>query len=128
MLEREDKLRQEAKAEMAEMEARMEANMKKMRDDLTPAQPAEAISAQQVTALQARLEALHATKLLGDDELYALEDMVADFVEYESSLGVVILDSIFANENASKLHKLVALSERIVVDGAFARQVRRKYV
>eukprot|EP01043_Picozoa_sp_COSAG02_P036591 COSAG02_NODE_2690_length_8228_cov_10.450732_4_plen_119_part_00 len=83
---------------------------------------------QQVTTLQARLEALHATKLLGDDELYALEDVVADFVEYESSLGIVTLESISANDNTSKLHKLVALSERLVVDGAFVRQIRRKYV
>ena len=52
--------------------------------------PAEAIPEQRLAALQARLEALHAAKLLGDDELYALEDMVADFVEFEASLvGVV---------------------------------------
>jgi hypothetical protein len=146
LLEREDRMRQEAKMERAgyeakadklrgEMEAKAVAErdelrqeMEKMRKDLTPAPPAQAISEPQVAALQKRLEAVHAAKLLGDDELYALEDMVADFVEYESSMGVVTLETICTNENASKLQTLVALSERIAADGAFARQARRKYV
>jgi hypothetical protein len=50
---------------------------------------------QRLAALQAWLGALHVAKLLGDDELYALEDMVADFVEFEASLvGVVTLDAM----------------------------------
>ena len=120
MLEREDRMRQEAKAEKEELRQEMQ----KMHEEL---KPAPAISEQQLTALQARLEALHAEKLLSDDELYALEDMVADFVEYESA-GAVTHATVHANENASKLQKLVALSERITADAAFARQARRKYV
>ena len=55
--------------------------------------------------------------------------MVADFVEFESSMGVVITNELVnANENASKLLALVALSERLAADGTFARQARRKYV
>ena len=35
----------------------------------------------QVVALQARLESLHAAKILSDEELYALEDVIADDAE-----------------------------------------------
>jgi hypothetical protein len=96
-----------------------------MREEL---KPAEAITEQRLAALQARLEALHAAKLLGDDELYALEDMVADYYELKSSMGVVTLEAMHAYKAASQLSKLVALSEGVVADGAFARQARRKYV
>eukprot|EP01046_Picozoa_sp_COSAG06_P052451 COSAG06_NODE_8809_length_2066_cov_1.387900_1_plen_260_part_00 len=121
-----EQLRQEAKAEKAELRQEMQQQMEAMREEM---KPAEAIPEQRLAALQARLEALHAAKLLGDDELYALEDMVADFVEFEASLlGVVTLDAMSGNQNASKLLKLVALSERLAADGAFARQARRKYL
>ena len=85
--------------------------------------PAEAISEQRLAALQARLEALHAAKLLGDDELYALEDMVADFVEFEGLMGsvVVTFEALNANENASKLMQLAVLSERFAADGGRSR-------
>ena len=44
-------------------------------------------------------------------------------------VGVLVtLETTFTNENASKLLKLVGLSEGIAADGAFARQARRKYV
>jgi hypothetical protein len=130
-------LRQEAKAEKEEQEAKaaadkaelrreMQQQMDKMREEL---KPAEAISEQRLAALQARIDALHQAKLLGDDELYALEDLVADYVELESSMGVALtLETIHANENASKLLKLVGLSEHIAADSAFSRQARRKYV
>jgi hypothetical protein len=125
MLEREEKT--EAKADKLWQEMRHQ--MDKMREKMQLAPPAEAISEERLTALQARIEAVHAAKLLSDDELYALEDMVADFVEFESSIGVVVtLEIVHGNESASKLLKLVALSERLVADSAFARQARRKYV
>jgi hypothetical protein len=45
------------------------------------------------------------------------------------TVGVLVtLETIFTNENASKLLKLVGLSEGIAADGTFARQARRKYV
>ena len=147
MLElREEKSRQDAKVEKAELRQEMEAKMQrhqiemqeradahyweKMREELKP--PVEAITKQQLVALQDRLEVLHAAKLLGsagDDELWALEDIVADYVEFVSSIGgVATLELIHTNEHASKLLKLVALSESIAADRAFARQARRKYV
>ena len=75
----------------------MEAMHKKL-------EPTEAISEQRLVVLQQRIEALHQAKLLGDDELYLLEDMVADFLEFKSSVvGVLTPQTIRANENASKL-------------------------
>jgi len=38
--------------------------------------PPEAITAPQIKALEARLEALHASKLLTDDELFSLEVLI----------------------------------------------------
>ena len=95
--------------------------------------PTAAISEQRLEALQARLEALHKADLLGDDQLYMLEDVVADFVEFESAMGgaAVTREAGHANENARnllKLVKLVGLSERIASDDAFSRHVKRKCV
>ena len=89
-----------------------------------------AVSQQQLTSLQARLEAIHAAKLLTDDELYRTEDMIADFVELESRAAakLVTLEIVHTNEITSKVLTLVALSERIAVDGTFSRQLRRKYL
>jgi hypothetical protein len=109
ILEREERSRQEAKAEKAELrqemqqqleklQERADANLEKMREEL---KPAEAITEQRLAALQARLEALHAAKLLGDDELYALEDMVADYYKLKSSMGVVTLEAMHAYKAAS---------------------------
>ena len=135
LLEREDKmeaktdrLREEAKAEKEDLRQQMDAKMDQMCEALTSAPPKVAISEQQVAALQARLEALHGAKLLSDDEQHALEDLVADYLELEATMGTVTLELAQASEAAGKLLKLVALSERIAADGAFARQARRKYV
>ena len=103
----------------------MEAKLEKL------AAPQPAVDAAQLAALQARLEALHVAKLLADEELHALEDTIADFVELEATAGIVTHEAIQATPGdapAAKLVKLVALSERIVADSAFARQARRKYV
>ena len=91
--------------------------------------PAEVGSAQQVDALLARLGALHAAKLLSDEELFAMEDCVADFLEARAACDVVTAEIIHANaEVMGKLHKLVMLSEGLPNDAVFARQLRRKFV
>jgi hypothetical protein len=113
--------REEAKAEM---EARLAEQRKAL-------EVKDAISDAQITALQARLESLHAAQLLAEEELYALEDTVADYVELRASmLGQAITEAmVYASHSfgaASKLHKLVALSAALPADVAFARQVRRK--
>ena len=67
--------------------------------------------------LQARLESLHASKLLTDDELYTLEDIVADSLEEGEEGGGA----------GGRVAKLVVLSERVAGDAALARQLRRKF-
>ena len=57
-----------------------------------------------------------------------MEDAVADFVEARSQVEWVSMDLVHSHPAVSKLHKLVALSESLHADGAFARQARRKYV
>jgi hypothetical protein len=64
------KLREEAKAEKAELRQEMREEMQqqvdKVREEMTPT---EAISERQLATLQARIEALHAAKLMNDDEV-----------------------------------------------------------
>ena len=131
MHEREEKLRQEFKAEATELRQAAQSERAAMEDKMTAIEqkltPTEAVSEEQLAALQARLEALHRSKMLTDDELYAFEDISADYLEFKSSVGVVTSASVQANPAAWKLPKLVALSEGMASNGAFARQARRKY-
>jgi len=95
--------------------------------------PAQAITDEQLAALQARIEGLHATKLLADDELFALEDLLADYVELTVTVadGVITKDMIYAMPTvavASKVDNLVSLSAAMAGDAAFARQARRKFL
>ena len=116
--EMETKMEQQ-RAEMDRQRAEMEAKL----------MPKPVVSSQQLEELQCRLETLHAAQLLSADELYTLEDMVADYVELESRAAAAItLEVVHTNENASKLLTLIALSERLAADGAFLRQLRRKYL
>ena len=127
LLAREDKMREDLEAKMEAKTEKMEQQLEKMREEMKPAAPAEVVSKSQIAALQARIEALHGAKLLGDDELYALEDAVADYLELKPSIGIATLETVNASEVASKLLKLISMSEGIATDSAFARQARRKY-
>ena len=117
LLIRKDKIRQEAQAERAEMEASMEAKLQQLREEM---EPRAAVSAEQIAALQVRMEALHDAELL-------IEDTIADFVKLTSLMGAVTLETVHSNAGVGKLIKLVALSSNIAADGAFARQLRRKH-
>ena len=82
LLERERAQQQQMKAEVAAAQQQAKEAMEKMREELTPK---ELISTEQLTALQSRLEALHAEQLLTDDELFALEVRTVlrlDLVDY----------------------------------------------
>ena len=70
-----------------------------------------------VAALQSRVQALHAAHLLTDEELYRIEDIVADSCEVDSGNG-----------EGSAVANMIALSEKMAQDGAFSRQLRRKFV
>jgi hypothetical protein len=81
------------------------------------------VSEGQLELLQTRLDALHQAKLLTDDEIAALEDCVADYIDCRSSLNPVAAEIGAA---AEKVKKMVGLSEGIGKDGMLARQLRRK--
>ena len=89
------------------------AEMERLREAAIKADQA-AIKARvrDLIALQSRLEALHAEKLLGDEELYAVEDIIAEEDD--------------ATED-ERVTALITLSSKMAADGAFARQLRRKY-
>ena len=115
-----EKARQEAKAEKADLKVEMAAMMEAVEAKLEQQrEDAEAKLEHQrqlaaLPVLQARLQSLHTSKLLTDDELYTLEDVIADSLEGEAG-------------GRDELAKLVLLSERMVGDAALARQLRRKF-
>ena len=74
-----------------------------------------------VAAFQARLEALCNAKLLEDDELCAIEDKVAD------AIGAAHTDD--GDDGAwACVMQMIQLSEGIVSEKMFSRQLRRKFV
>jgi hypothetical protein len=112
-----DKLRTEAAEATvrAEMQAKVDgASAAKAAADTRVEAAAARLRDQQLIALQARLEALSAGKLLTDDELFAVEDVIAD-------------SSVEASGD-DQVAMLLALSARMASDSAFARQLRRKVV
>ena len=88
----------------------------------------DVVSEAQVLALGSRLEALHAAGLLTDEESNAFEDLVADFIDVRATVGAVTMGVVRFNAVADKTQRLVALSESMPKDAAFARQARRKFV
>jgi len=86
---RADEGREQTKADRAEMEAKleqqrsqMEAEMERLKTELTTPPPA-AITQGEITALQARVESLHAAKLLTDEELWAAGEETAPDKNYQ---------------------------------------------
>ena len=69
----------------------MELKLEQLRKELAPTEAAEAITAEQLAAFQARIEALHTAQLLSDDELYALEDLIGDFCDLRESVAPQVL-------------------------------------
>ena len=98
--------RETAERQRQEMEAKAERDRAELQAKLD-AQRDDKLHEERVVALQARLDAMHAAKLLADAELYAVEDIVAD--------------------GGEQVAALLELSGRMVRDSAFSRQLRRKY-
>ena len=90
-------------------------------DAAKPKTAGEVLSEQDLAALQSRVEALHAAQLLGDDELFCLEDAVADCIE-ATPMAAASVPSV------AKVIAIISLSQKMGGDAAFARQLRRKYV
>ena len=111
----------------------MELKLEQLRKELAPTEAAEAITAEQLAAFQARLEALHTAQLLSDDELYALEDLIGDFCDLRESVAPQALTLEMARATpgdsfavVGKLRKLAAAAETFTADAALARQLRRR--
>ena len=116
----------------ARLEKQMQATLQQQQEvDRTKAQAAAAeaearlrerqMTDAKIAALQSRFQTLHAAKLLADEELYRLEDLVFDSCE-EPQGG-----SAAAPAGASQVASMIALSERAPANEAFARQLRRKF-
>jgi len=106
-------------AQRQEWEAKLEAQRQEWEAKLkAQCRRQEASEARQ---LQARFEALHASKLLSDDELYVLENLVVDNLEESERSGG-------EGESNDTVNSLVRLSEHVASDAGLARQLRRKYM
>ena len=130
LLERDAEAKAAAKAEREQYQAAAKAEREAMSREMEKLREAKLqqevglvhskLHEQQTAALQSRLEALHAAKLLSDDELYRLEDLIADSFEEETrASGVGVCE---------QLTSMITLSERIASDSALARQIRRKFM
>ena len=111
------------------LEAKLQAQDAKIAELTSPA--LVAISEDELVALQGRIGSLHVAKLLSDEELYSLEDLVADYVDLQATVAQVITEQMLFSSPfaaASRLHRLVQLSTSMVGDAAFARQARRKFL
>ena len=103
----------------------LESQIKTMRTELTAQ---EAVTTEQLEALQTRIEAVHAAQLLSEEERFALEDQLADFVELKASRALITREMSMHLPAVGTVSKLVALSEGMANDAVFARQARRKFV
>lgn len=120
--------REAAKADWIEMETKLERQRVEMQakiEELT--KPQEAISTAQVSDLTTRLGRLRSQQILKDDELCAVEDCIADFLEATGGFGVVSIELVNAHQAVGKAHKLILLSEGLVDDAMFVRQIRRRF-
>ena len=117
-----EKQRLDAEAKLEAQKKEADEKIEQMREDVSAK---SCVSEAQLEALQARLDALHQAKLLTDDEVFKLEDCVAEFIECRSSLTVAAAEMGAA---AEQVKKLVGLSEGVAKDGMLARQLRRRFV
>ena len=117
----------EAKLEashMREAEAKLEAERQVTEAKLLGKMEAQKF--REVSVLQVRLEALHSAKLLTDEEMFAMEDVIADSFDDQDHEDEE--DDGSRAVACEKVASLVVLSGRIASNASFARQVRRKYV
>ena len=115
----------EAKLNAKDME--LHTRLEQQKAQLTLAPSKAIVSDGQLAALQTRLEGMHTSKLLSPEELHAMEDLCADFLELKAVVGVVTNDMLVSHDAVAKIVKLVGLSEHILSDATFARQARRKF-
>jgi hypothetical protein len=107
-------------AQLEKQRQAMEAQLEQRLSEAKPQAAADAIVDEQLEAFQERLQSLLTAKLLTQDELAAVEDIVADCIEVCPTASVEA-------ECVDTTLRMLRLSEKMKVDGSFARQLRRKY-
>jgi hypothetical protein len=108
----------------------MDAKLEQLRMQLMPD---AAITNPQLDAFQVRLETLHTSDLLSDDELHVLEDLIGDFCDLREAVSPQIITLEMARNApgdsfavVDRLRRLTAAAETFSTDAALARQLRRK--
>jgi len=128
--------RQDAEAKLEAQRKEADATLEKQRDETGKLHDeteslreqarvrtaAEAISEEQLEALQSRLVALHEAKLLTDEESDTAEDITIDCLELLAKAPMTTLE----NPAVDKVRTMIVLSEKVAADRAFARQLKRK--
>ena len=94
-----------------------------LRAGLTPALP----STDELTTLQARLESLEAAGLLSEEESFALDDQLAEFLAVRALAPAVAATMVSMGASAGKVRQMVDLSDGFAADRRFARQLRRQF-
>ena len=117
--------RQDYDSKLRERDAMLRDCEAKLRDCEAKAQAKTCATDDQLERLQERFDALHQAKLLTDDEMFALEDKLSDFIECRSSATVAPGEMGAAAES---VRKLVGICEAVSKDGMLARQLRRKFL
>ena len=117
--------RQDYESKLRERDAKLRDCEAKLRDCEAKAQAKTCATDDQLERLQERFDALHQAKLLTDDEIFALEDKLTDFIECRSSATVSPGEMGAAAES---VRKLVGICEAVSKDGMLARQLRRKFL
>eukprot|EP01046_Picozoa_sp_COSAG06_P026232 COSAG06_NODE_2248_length_7242_cov_2.199356_4_plen_143_part_00 len=117
------------KAQDAKLE-RQRQEIEQLRAEIAARPPLaiDMIDEQQLAVLQTRLQSMHGAQLLKDEELFAVEDVVSDFIEIRMQVGIVTQEIASANPVAGAMKHLVGLSEALASDAAFGRQLRRKFL
>ena len=80
----------------------------------------------ELRARDARIEQLRAGQLLSDEDVFAVEDLIGDFIELQASVPLVTAEMAHTHRAVGMVLKLVLLSEGLAADGSLARQLQRK--
>jgi hypothetical protein len=123
-----DQLRRESEAKAEQLRQQSQTTAEQLRQEIeqlraeTAARPPLAmnmIDEEQLAALQSRLQSMHGAKLLTDDELFSLEDMIVDCIEVMPTAGASAVE-------VEKVAKMLLVSSKVQSDSTLSRQLRRK--
>ena len=114
--------RQESQAKLEQQRQESQAKIERLQAEAVESKVREAAArVNEVTGLQVRLEALYNAKLLEEKELSTIEDTIADAIGMD--------DSDDGDQTAwGRVMQMIKLSEGIVSEKMFARQLKRKFV